>query len=267
MGKAPLPVIVHEDEAIVAVIKPPSFHTLPDRFRRDIPNLRDWLRQRYGEIYVVHRLDHDTSGAMVFARSADAHRHLSLQFERHTVRKLYHAVVAGVVEQDAFDIDIPLLADPAKPGKVIPSARGKDSLTRVRVTERFMGATLLECEPVTGRQHQVRVHLAAIGHPLLVDPLYGIGDGVYLSAMKAYYKKSRGEEERPLIARATLHAIELSFFHPTTNAEFTITAEYPKDFRALLQVLRKYASAADERKPLDWTFANLYSANDRKERS
>lgn len=266
MGKVALPVIAHQDEAIVAVIKPPSFHTLPDRYRRDIPNLRDWLRRRYGEIYVVHRLDHDTSGAMVFARTAEAHRHLSLQFEHHAVQKRYHAVVVGVVEQDTFEIDIPLLADPAKPGKVIPSARGKDSLTRVRVKERFQGATLLECEPVTGRQHQIRVHLAAIGHPLLVDPLYGIGDGVYLSAMKAHYKKSRQQEERPIIARATLHAVQLSLVHPITNAEFSIVAEYPKDFRALVQVLGKYASS-DGCKSLEWSFANLYSTHDRTERS
>ena len=260
MGKATVPLIAYEDEAIVAVMKPPSYHTLPDRFRRDIPNLRDWLRARYGEIFVVHRLDHDTSGAMIFPRTAEAHRHLSLQFEQHSVRKLYHAVVAGVVEQDTFEIDIPLIADPSKPGRMMPSARGKESLTRISVRERFQGATLLECEPVTGRQHQVRVHLAAIGHPLLVDPLYGIGDGVFLSAMKHRYKKPREQQERPIIARATLHAWQLTVVHPTTGEDFTIEAHYPKDFRALLHVLSKYAASSDRERD-HWTFANLHSPN------
>ncbi len=242
MGKTTHPVIVYQDDAIVAVAKPPSYHTLPDRFRRDIPNLRGWLQQRLGEIFIVHRLDHDTSGVIIAARTPDAHRELSMQFEHRRVSKRYHAVVVGVVEQDAFDIDIPLLADPAKPGKVIPSARGKESLTRVRVCQRFQSATLLECEPVTGRQHQVRVHLAAVGHPLLVDPLYGVGDGVYLSALKPRYKKSRHQDERPIINRATLHALSITFVHPVLQREMTVTAEHPKDFRALLQVLRKYSS-------------------------
>ncbi|MCS7302381.1 MAG: RluA family pseudouridine synthase [Candidatus Kapabacteria bacterium] len=242
MEKAPVPVILYQDEAIVVVSKPPAYHTLPDRFRRDIPNLRDWLQSRLGKIYVVHRLDHDTSGVIIFARTADAHRALSLQFEQRTVNKRYHAVVVGLVEQDLFDIDIPLMEDPAKPGRVIPSARGKEALTHVRVMERFRGATLLECVPVTGRQHQIRVHLAAIGHPLLVDPLYGVGEGVYLSALKTRYKPSHEHPERPLIARATLHAEEIAFIHPITQQPCSYVAPYPRDFRALLHALRKYSS-------------------------
>jgi len=244
MGKATFPVILHEDDAILVVAKPPSFHSLPDRFRPDIPNLREWLRQRYGEVFVVHRLDHDTSGVMVFARTPEAHRDLSLQFEHRRVSKVYHAVVVGVVEDDAFDIDIPLLVDPSAPGRVIPSARGKESLTRVRVRERFQSATLLECEPVTGRQHQVRVHVAAVGHPLLVDSFYGVGDGVYLSALKPRYKKKRTDPERPIINRATLHAWSITILHPANGEPATFTAEHPKDFRALLHALRKYSASS-----------------------
>ncbi|MCX7930324.1 MAG: pseudouridine synthase [Chlorobi bacterium] len=244
MAKTALPVIIHDDEAIIVIAKPPSFHTLPDRFRHDMPNVRDWLCHRYGDIYVVHRLDHDTSGVMVFARTAEAHRHLSLQFEHRMVEKNYHAIVVGVVEQDEFDIDIPLMADSSKPGRVIPSARGKESLTRVRVIERFDGSTLVACQPVTGRQHQVRVHLAAVGHPLLVDPLYGVGDGVYMSALKPRYKKAKDEPERPLISRATLHALRIVIEHPIDGKRVAFVAEYPKDFRALLQALRKYTSGS-----------------------
>jgi RluA family pseudouridine synthase len=257
MGKAAVPVVLHIDEAIIVVAKPPQFHSLPDRFRHDLPNLRQWLSDRYGQVYVVHRLDHDTSGVMVFARTAEVHRHLSLQFEHRQVSKLYHAVVAGIVEQEEFEIDIPLLADPSKPGKVIPSARGKESRTRVRVAERFRGATLVECEPITGRQHQVRVHLAAVGHPLLVDPLYGVADGVYLSALKPRYKPSRAHQERPIISRATLHARCITFEHPQTSEHVTYSAEHPKDFRALLQALRKYAPASAPGFDIGSKFSNL----------
>lgn len=107
MGKTTLPVILYEDEQLIAVAKPPQFHTLPDRFRRDMPNLRDWLVRRYGDIFVVHRLDHDTSGVIVFARTAESHRNLSLQFEHRQVQKVYHAVVVGDLEQEFLKLTSP----------------------------------------------------------------------------------------------------------------------------------------------------------------
>lgn len=233
--------IVFEDDSIVAINKPAGLLTLPDRYRRETPNTRAMLEKHYGEIFVVHRLDKDTSGILVFARNAEAHRNLSMQFERHTPVKTYGAIVSGIVEQDEFDIDIPLADDERRPGLTRPSARGKESLTSIKVVERFRAATYLECRPKTGRRHQIRVHLAAVGHPLLVDADYGRISEFMLSTLKRRYKVSKGETERPLIARSTLHAASLMLQYPDEDTKFIVSAPLPKDMSATLQALRKYA--------------------------
>ncbi|MBU3741352.1 MAG: RNA pseudouridine synthase, partial [Candidatus Kapabacteria bacterium] len=161
------------DDAIVVVNKPSGLLSIPDRFDKELPNVRGLLQQKYGEIFVVHRLDRETSGVLIMARTADAHRHLSEQFEHHTVTKLYHAVVSGIVDRDEIPISIAIAPDQRRKGLMKPSARGKEARTNLRVLERFRVATLIECELVTGRQHQIRVHCSAIGHPLLVDADYG----------------------------------------------------------------------------------------------
>ncbi len=233
--------IIYEDNSIIAINKPAGLLTLPDRYRHDLPNVRGMLNNDYGEIFTVHRLDKDTSGVLVFARNAEAHRHLGMQFEQRIPEKVYNTIANGIIEQDEFDIDIPLIPDERKPGLSRPSARGKESLTTVKVIERFRVATFIECRPKTGRHHQIRAHLAATGHPLLVDPDYGRIGEFMLSTLKRRYKLAKGEVERPLISRITLHAASLSLLHPDTNERIAIAAELPKDLGAVLQVLRKYA--------------------------
>lgn len=233
--------VLYCDESILAVTKPPGLLSIPDRFRRDLPNLRTLLEQRFGKLFVVHRLDRGTSGVMLFARTAEAHRALSLQFQSHRLEKVYHALLAGVLEQDELEIDFPLLPDPRRPGRMIPSARGKEARTYVRVLERFHIATYVECRLLTGLLHQVRVHCAALGHPLLVDPDYGGVEAFFLSSIKRRYKLARDERERPLLERVPLHALAIGFEHPTTHVWMRLEAPVPKDFRALLHALRKYA--------------------------
>ncbi len=235
--------ILFEDNDVVVVNKAHGVLSIPDRFKRDEPNMRAMLDQRYGKIFVVHRLDKDTSGVMVFARTAEAHRHLSIQFENHTVEKRYVAVVAGVIPNDDIDVDIPLMPNPRVAGTMMPSARGKQSFTHVHVEERFRMATLVECLLKTGRQHQLRVHCAAIGYPLLVDSLYGRTDRFFLSDIKRRFRLQKDTEERPLIERTTLHARSLSFVHPVSGERLSFVAEPPKDFKALVSVLRKYSAA------------------------
>ena len=242
MKKNAQELIIFEDDSVVAVNKPAGLLTLPDRYRRELPNVRAILEAHYGSIFTVHRLDTDTSGILLFARDAEAHRNLSMQFEQHTPEKVYQAVVAGIVEQDEFEIDIPLAPDERKPGLTRPSARGKESLTVVNVVERYRMASYVECRPKTGRHHQIRAHLAAVGHPLLVDPDYGRLAEFMLSTIKRRYKVSKGATERPLIARTTLHAASLTVAHPVTGEPLSIIAPLPKDISAVLQVLRKYAS-------------------------
>ncbi len=233
--------ILFEDNDIVVIDKPAGMLTIPDRFS-PAENLRALLSSKYGQIFVVHRLDRETSGVLVFAKNAEAHRNLSIQFENHTVTKIYSAVISGQLAEDELSIDIPLMPDPVHKGLMRPSARGKDSLTIMKVIERYRIATHVECDLRTGRQHQIRVHSASIGHPLLVDSLYGKSEAFLLSTIKRRYNLQKNEEEKPIISRITLHSKTLGFKHPSTGADVEFTSELPKDFKALLSVLRKYSA-------------------------
>jgi RluA family pseudouridine synthase len=186
-------------------------------------------------------LDRDTSGVLVFAKHAEAHKLLSMQFEHQQVQKTYMAIVRGIVSKDDQEIDIPLIPDTRKRGLMRPSARGKESFTTIHVVQRFRMATLLECQPRTGRLHQIRVHLSAIGYPLLVDPDYGSSSEFKLSTIKKKYNVGKDQEERPLLIRTPLHSSKLEFTHPITLERMTFTAELPKDMSATINVLQKYA--------------------------
>lgn len=233
--------ILFEDNHLIVINKRSGVLSIPDRFNPLAPNVYNILKKNYGKIYVVHRLDKDTSGVMIFAKDADTHRQLNMDFESNQVRKIYHTVVEGVVLEDELEIDIPLRDSKRKMGITIPSVKGKPSLTLVKVLERFRNQSLLECELKTGRHHQIRVHLQSIGHPLLVDELYGHNSNFMLSFVKHRVKLKKGTEELPIISRLTLHSHTLEFIHPSTNQKLSFTADYQKDFAALLQVLRKFS--------------------------
>ena len=234
--------IIFEDEHIIAINKPAGLLTIPDRYNSALPSLIKILREINENTLIVHRLDRETSGIILFAKTAEAHRHLSIQFEKQKVEKLYHAVVGGIVPKDELEIDIPLIQNPGKGGGVLPSIRGKESLSIVKVIERFRSATLLEVNLITGRQHQLRAHVASIGHPLLVDDLYGEGTQFLLSSIKKKFNLRKNEIELPIISRITMHSYSIGFEHPATGEMVRLSAEYPKDFRVLLSVLKKYSS-------------------------
>ncbi len=233
--------IIHKDEDILVISKAAGVLSIPDRYISDAPNLAEILNGYFGEVFVCHRLDKDTSGIMVFARNADAHKHMNEQFQNHTLIKIYHAFVAGSVIKDEIDIDIPLMPNPAARGTTIPSSRGKESLTRIKVIECFRHATMIECNLVTGRHHQIRAHVAAIGHPLLVDNVYGESPEFMLSSIKKRYNLKKETEERPIIGRLTLHSYSIKFAHPKSNGIMEFIAGFPKDMKALHQILRKYS--------------------------
>lgn len=233
---------IYEDEHLIVISKPAGILTIPDRYDKNAPNLRAKLTRKYGKIFVVHRLDKGTSGVMVFLKTAEAHKALNQQFQDNEVEKLYHVVVSGIVIQDKINIDIPLIPDQAKLGQTKPAAKGKESLTILKVLERYRIASLVECNLVTGRHHQIRVHCSAIGHPLLIDELYGNNNEFFLSSIKRKYKLKKDSIENPIISRVTMHSREISFDHPVSGEKMTFLAEYPRDFQALLQVLRKYCS-------------------------
>jgi len=237
-----IPVLYH-DEALIACNKPSGLPVIPERWHPDWPCLRSIATDRLNlPLFVVHRLDAGTSGIVVFAKTASAHRELCRQFAQHQVEKTYLALVKGEVSEDTITIQRALAPNPQRPGVMMIARNGKPSATTIRVLERFRGVSLVEAKPQTGRQHQIRVHLQVVGHPLLVDPIYGQNETFFLSTIKNAFHLKKGETEQPLIRRLTLHASSLRFHHPERQEFMTLTAPEAKDFTTVVRNLRKYAA-------------------------
>ncbi len=234
--------IIHEDSALVLINKPAGMLSVPDRFDGKLVNAKHLLRQQYGEIYAVHRLDRDTSGIMCFARTKEAHRALSTQFSEHQPEKKYLALTEGVVSADEGEIDSPLQEDPRRPGKMMVASKGGlMAFTKFQVVERFADYTWVSVEIQSGRTHQIRVHMQSIGHSVVADPLYSRRSSLLLSTIKGRkYRLGKEKEERPLLARTALHATSLGLQHPDTGDQIVYTVDPPKDIRASLQQLRKW---------------------------
>ncbi len=231
------------DEALVAVNKPAGLSVLPGRGRNT--SVREILAsdpRLVGKTPLpVHRLDADTSGVMLVALSSESQKNLAAQFRNRTVTKEYFALVRGSPLHESGSVDLSIGVDPRNPKRMI--IRGEDAKncrTKWIMGERFNGVSLLKVYPVTGRRHQIRVHLKAMGYPLAVDPLYG-GESLLLSEFKRRYKLGKADEERPLLERLSLHARSIAFDHPITGEKRTITAELPKDFRITLTALQRWA--------------------------
>lgn len=237
--------VLYSDDDILVVDKSAGILAVPDRYDPDAPVAVSLLRAAWGRLFVVHRIDKDTSGILVYARNAEAHRTLNGAFGTGAVRKVYRALVRGAPAWDEEGCELPLRADGDRLHRTIVDARGgKASATRFATLERyrgtgsFPGAALIEAKPETGRTHQIRVHLAALGFPCLCDPLYGDGKPLLLSAFKRRWKGDL-YAERPLLARAALHALSAEFAHPRTGAELRFEAPLHKDMRASVAQLSK----------------------------
>jgi len=256
----PLPPILFEDDSMIAFDKPSGLLIAPDRWDKQRENLMALVHVKYGHgVANVHRLDADTSGLLLCAKTKPALDFLSGQFQGKTVQKKYlaFAVVLPVEEAmkvvapvrdatgtlpDSFSVDLALGEDERQPGRmrIFKGRGGKESLTEFKVQERFGRFVFLECHPLTGRTHQIRVHLAAAGAPVLNDPFYGDPEiKLLLSELKRRYKGR--EEEKPMIARLALHASELTLKHPVTKEPVTLNAPSPHEFEVALKYLRKFA--------------------------
>ena len=235
--------ILHVDNDLLAVNKPAGLATIPGRGQET--SLVELLRGTgFGpEIRLVHRIDVDTSGVVVLARTLSGQRALVRAFARREVDKEYWAIVAGKPDADWGVIDAPIGVHPRRKERMRVQKDGRPAVTEWELLESWLGYSLLRCRPLTGRRHQIRVHLAHAGMPLAVDPLYGGGAGVYLSRLKADYKPSRTHPEYPLIGRVSLHARAVRLRHPGTGEMIEVTAEPPKDFRAVINQLRRLGQA------------------------
>jgi len=231
--------ILAERSDWVVIDKPSGILSIPDRLGKE-RSLKTWLAERYGDIYTVHRIDRDTSGLIVFARTPEAQQMLSTQFENRETEKVYLGIVVGCPNQSTGLIEAPIAEHPARNGTMIIHRNGKSAHTEYTLIDRFPGYALLQFRILTGRTHQIRIHAREMGHPIVCDPLYGDGKPFLLSSMKKKFHLSKKEEtERPLLARLALHAYQLSF-RDTTGNRIELEAPLHKDMRAMLQQLRKY---------------------------
>lgn len=235
--------IVYEDKDILVINKMAGILSVPDRYNHDKPNLYSMLTHYKGSVFPLHRLDKGTSGVMIYAKTEESHKALSEQFESRSIIKKYLTIVTGIMPEKSGEIKTFLA--PAMHGKemMVVAKKGKLSITQFSVLEEFLQYSLLQITILTGRQHQIRVHMQHIGHPLAVDSRYGGREALYAHDIKLkHFQHKKNEDPKPLISRCTLHAASLTFTHPENNEIMEVNAELPKDMNAVINQLRKWQS-------------------------
>lgn len=247
-GPAPEPIaleILYEDDDLIVVDKPPGMVVHPAKGHW-AGTLASALAHHFGQLStaggaarpgIVHRLDRDTSGVIVVAKHDQAHERLAAQFKARTAGKEYLAVVTGVPDRDEDVIDKPIAPHPHQREKMATREgheTSRPALTRIKVIERFTGFALMRALPKTGRTHQIRVHLAHAGHPVLCDRLYGGRSQITARELGA----SENAEE-VVLQRQALHALRLTIDHPTTGDRRTFEAPVPQDMQRALALLRE----------------------------
>ena len=233
---------IFENDDFVAVNKPAGLLTIPDRHDETQLSLYKILTQQYGKIFIVHRLDRETSGVVLFAKNEIPHKYLSQLFEQRKIEKIYLGIIRGSLSVKKGSVDEPIAEHPLHKGVMTVSKKGKPSITGYEVMEDYGIYSLVRFTIQSGRTHQIRVHMKFAGHPIACDPVYGDGKPVLLSSFKRKYKLSlHDEEERPLINRLALHSHRLIFTDAYAK-KHALEAPLPKDMNALLQQLKKNRS-------------------------
>ncbi len=215
MNKSYKDIILYSDDNFIIINKPSGLLSLPDRYDTAIPHIQSLLEPELGKLWIVHRLDKETSGIMILARNAETHESLNTQFQNRQVQKIYHAIVYGIPDWPIKNIELPLSVNGDRAHRtIVDSKHGKPSQTQFKVLDKFKDTTLMEASPKTGYTHQIRSHLASCGLPILMDDLYGN------TTINKIFP----------IKRLFLHAYSITFTHPKNYQTMNFTAEYPKEF-------------------------------------
>ena len=240
MKQIPPYTVLYNDDAIIAVNKRSGLLVAADRYDTTAARLDLELEKEFGKLFALHRIDKDTSGIVLYAKTAEAHKNISLQFQEHKVQKIYHALVNGRPTWKTLHEEIKLIPDGDSNHRTITNKKmGKPSVTDFCVLAICPPYIWIEARPITGRTHQIRAHLLANKLSIVCDPLYGGNQKpVRLSEIKRSW---RGDpfEERPLLSRLALHAYSLTISHPLTQEKITFKAPYPKDLDAVRKQLAK----------------------------
>lgn len=212
------------DDDLIVVNKPSGLLTIPDGYNQNLPSLSRLLEEEFTKVWVVHRLDKETSGLVLFARSPQSHKFLNSQFSDRRVKKLYAAIICGHPQWQYFDIQLPLQINGDRKHRTIVNLEcGKPARTEIGVINRLEeGLTWIEALPHTGYTHQIRAHLAATNFPILNDSLYS-----QPAPTKTLYYS-------PYISRIALHAHRIAFIHPTRYQSVEYSAPFPHDFLKLI---------------------------------
>jgi RluA family pseudouridine synthase len=231
--------IIYNDDALLAVNKPAGLPALPDGYSAGAAHVKSLLESEFGRLWIVHRLDRNTSGVMILARTPQAHRALNDQFQSHQAVKVYHAVVIGSPTWEEMVVDLALQPDGDRRHRtVVDQAHGKPAITRLRLLERLGCFSLVEAVPQTGRTHQLRAHLSAVGFPIVCDPLYGGGQRLAYASQAPGSGRNHPPQTDPL-ERMGLHACRLEIEHPLDHAWVVIQAPYSADLEHTIKILRQ----------------------------
>lgn len=230
--------IIHEDENLIVINKPPFIASLDEREGGEVNILR--LAKRYhADAQICHRLDKDTSGVLLIAKNPETYRSVSIEFEKRRVNKIYHAIIQGTHIFEDLKVDLPILNQGNK-NVSIDRANGKPAETIFNSIRYFKHFTLVECKPITGRMHQIRIHLATQRAAIVGDAMYR-GKPVFLSQIKKRgFTMAKDQEELPIMKRFALHSRRADF--SINGKSYSFEAEYPKDFATLLKQLEKFDS-------------------------
>ena len=224
--------ILYMDDHILAINKPSGLRTIPDGFQPKLPHVRLTLEPQFGRLWIVHRLDKETSGVLLLARTAAVHQALNDQFTNREIKKEYRAICSGSPSLNEWEIDLPLRINGDRSHRTIIDFKdGKPASTKITVIQRFStGYSLLSAQPQTGYTHQIRAHLAACDLPILGDPLYQAKPNSGVMTNLQITKATQPAR----VNRFGLHAYEITFFHPVSRQKCHVQAPYPDDYKYLL---------------------------------